>query len=385
MPILKKYWISIVLSLAGFTLITLTVFADSLGLVHNTAWGGIRVLGLVIGILFVFCAAVFQVVPSKPGRVYILGALLAGSVLMVYVWFGTAGYWTRWPASTNYYDMQATAFQHGQIALLLKPDPALLAMPDPYDVPARKAQPGLAYVFDGSFYHGKFYLYWGPVPAVMLALVKYVAPLAIGDQYLVFAFVAGLFLIQVLLILWIWSRFFQHLPSWTVWMGILLVGLASPWTWLLNQPEIYEASIAAGQFFFLGGLFIALLALARPTLSPWRFAMAGILWGCAVGSQWILALPVLFMALMLFWWLTNPNRPQEEARTVQLALGSFVIPIVAVVLLLGWYNWVRFGSVFESGLRYQLSGINYRDHYDEIFLLGYVPANFRNYFIPGRT
>src|SRR5258708_37686732 len=107
--------------------------------------------------------------------------------------------------------------------------------------------------------------------------------------------------------------------------------------------------------------------------------MAGILWGCAVGSQWILALPVLFMALMIFGWLTNPNRPQEEARTVQLALGSFVIPIVAVVLLLGWYNWVRFGSVFESGLRYQLSGINYRDHYDEIFLLGYVPANFRNY------
>ena len=254
MPTIKKSGISIITILFGLALIALALFAVRLGLSRNTGWGGVRILILVIGILIILSVAVLHFVISKFGRIYFLASLLGLLVIALYVWFATVGYWTKWPETTNYYDLQATAFRHGQLALQLKPDPALLAMPDPYDVQARRAQPGLSYLFDGFFYQGKYYLYWGPVPAVILALIKFIQPVAIGDQFLVFVYVSGLFIFQSLLVLFIWRRFFQNLPPWTILLGIALVGLASPLTWLINQPEIYEASIAAGQYLLVGGL-----------------------------------------------------------------------------------------------------------------------------------
>ena len=63
----------------------------------------------------------------------------------------------------------ATAFEHGSFSLEAKPNPALLALPDPYDPSARA---GINYPKDFSLYKGRYYLYFGPVPALILAIFK---------------------------------------------------------------------------------------------------------------------------------------------------------------------------------------------------------------------
>jgi hypothetical protein len=355
------------------------VFANQIGFDHNIYWGAGRIFALIIGILVVVCAAFFSRYTSKLKRVYFLAGLIVLLVLAVYGWFVSVGYWTYWPKTTNYYDMLASSFQHNQLSLQIKVDPVLLAMPNPYDIYAREALPQVTYLFDGSFYKGAFYLYWGPVPALLLVPFKFAFPGEIGDQVLVFAFISGLFIFESLLMLGIWERFFENLPAWTVLTGILLAGLITPMTWMLNQPQIYEASIASGQFFLIGGVYFAFTALDEPMPSNWRWVLTGIFWAAAVGSRNVLALPVLFMTLMIVLWIVRSRGKSTAHTRPVVTLTGLLLPLAVGAGLLGWYNWARFGSVLETGLRFQLSGINYLEYYKDVFSTKYVLLNLRYY------
>ena len=181
-------------------------------------------------------------------------------VIIVYVWLISFGSWFNWPATSNYYDQLATAFEHRSLSIETKPSRALLALPDPYDPSARA---GINYPKDFSLYNGKYYLYFGPVPALILATVKSMGVNNLGDQDIVFAFVSGIFIFQSLLILKIWRRFFQKVPLWIILACILFGGLVSPFTWILTQARVYEAAASSGQFFFLAGFYFVISALEQ--------------------------------------------------------------------------------------------------------------------------
>ena len=382
---MKRLWLKTSVILLGLIFSGMALFTGQLGFDRNPHWGTLRFLTLAIGILIIISAVVISRIASKIKQVYFLAGLIVLGVLVVYVWFISVGFWTTWPKTTNYYDMLATSFQHNQLSLQIQPDPLLLAMPDPYDIYAREAQTGITYLFDGSFYNGRFYLYWGPVPALILLPFKFIFLGEIGDQYLVFAFVSGLFIFQSLLILKIWRRFFEDLPAWTVLLGISLAGLSTPGTWILNQPQIYEASIESGQFFLIGGLYFAFIALDRPVTSLWRLVVTGIFWSAAVGSRNVLALPVILLALMIALWMVRFRGPEAAHARAAVNLMGLLLPLVIGAGFLGWYNWARFGSPLESGLRFQLSGINYREYYNDLFSVRYFLLNLRYYlFTPFR-
>jgi hypothetical protein len=364
--------------ISGFIITGMAIFADRIGFDHNPHWGTGRIFALAIGILIVICTIFYSSITSKLGRIYFLAGLIVLLVIAVYVWFVSVGYWTNWPKTTNYFDMLATSFQHNQLSLQIKVDPALLAMHDPYDIYAREALPHITYLFDGSFYKGEYYLYWGPIPALILVPFKFAFPGEIGDQVLVLAFVSGLFIFQSLLMLKIWGRFFETLPAWAVLMGILLAGLITPTTWMLNLPRFYEASIESGQFFLIGGVYFAFTALDKPTPSIWRLVLTGIFWSFAVGSRNVLALPVIFMTLMTAFWIIR-YYGQATTRGTAVILTGLILPLAIGAGLLGWYNLARFGSVLETGLRFQLSGINYREYYSDLFSTKYVLLNLRYY------
>ena len=376
---MKRSWLTIAAIISGFIIACFAVFADRIGLDHNAHWGTSRIIILIIGILVVACAAFFSRYTSNLKRVYFLAGLIVLLVLTGYVWFISVGYWTYWPKTTNYYDMLASSFQHNQLSLQIKVDPVLLAMPNPYDIYAREALPQVTYLFDGSFYKGAFYLYWGPVPALLLVPFKFAFPGEIGDQVLVFAFISGLFIFESLLILGIWKRFFENLPAWTVLTGILLVGMITPMTWMLNQPQIYEASIASGQLFLIGGVYFAFTGLAEPAPSTWRLILTGIFWSAAVASRNVLALPVLFLTFMIVLWIIRSRGKSMALSGAIVTLTWVLLPLAIGAGLLGWYNSARFGSVLETGLRFQLSGINYVQYYNVVFSLKYVLLNLRYY------
>ena len=60
-------------------------------------------------------------------RITWLTALSALAVVVIYIFFISVGTWTKWPTTTDFYAQLARAFDHGQVSLLTKPDPSILA------------------------------------------------------------------------------------------------------------------------------------------------------------------------------------------------------------------------------------------------------------------
>ncbi len=375
------------------------VFATMLGLDHNPEWGRGRIAALILGVWIASGGALDyrypgfaagakskleSLIENHPLAVWIRGYLFTLPavllVLLAYVWFISAGLWTTWPPRTSRYALLATAFQNGELSLPVEPEPELLKLPNPYDPAARDAlkQQGIRIPLDLSLYKGKFYLYFGPVPALILAALDPLFRARLGDLHLVFGFVCGLFLFQFLMVLVIWERFFRGLPKWLLLLSVLVVGLGAPSTFLLNDPSVYEAAISGGQFFLMGGFLAALGALGGPAPSGWRLALAGTLWALAIGTRLTLGVSVGFLVLAAAYWIFRTQRLPFDRMKRMLAL---VLPLILGAIGLGWYNWARFGSVLETGFFYSLSGTDLQKYHDALFSPAYILQNLYNYVL----
>lgn len=304
-------------------------------------------------------------------------------VLLFYLWIVSVGRWDDWPNSSEYYDQLAEAFLHGQVHLLTKPDPALATLEDPYDIDARSHIP---YIWDVTYFDGKYFLYWGPVPALILMIIKSFTASVIGDQYLVFAFVLGSFFFSCLSIIALWRRLYKNRHWGNLLLPILVAGLATPMPWPLNRPAIYEAAIAAGQFFLIGGIYWAITAFDKPQGITGRLSLAGVFWVLAVGSRATLLGAAIFLPATLMWIILKRRLSDASGRTILSSTLHLLLPLLLGAALLAWYNHMRFGSFFETGHRYVLTYANLHRDYDQAFSSKYLLSNLYNYALnPYRT
>ena len=382
--VMKSLLYQLTFAVIGLSLSCLSVFANQLGFAHGMDWGGGRILLLTVGIS-ILGMSLFS---SYFGRqkVYVATTTSLLLVLVVYVFIVTAGQWTSLPKSSQHYDELATAFRSGHLYLDVQPPAALLALPDPYDPQARKNDPALTafiedHAWDLSLYNERFYMYWGPAPALILLIVKLVYAGPIGDQVLAFIFGWAALIFQTLLLVRIWLRFFSQLPVWTISLGITTTGLIVPIIWMLNMPRIYQAAIFSCQFFLIGGLYFAYTALEQDTIHTGKLWIAGLFWSMAIASRATLLGSVLFLIVTILIMLIRQFHQTRNRMGLLLKIAAMVIPMAVTLIALGSYNIARFGSGFEFGLRYQLTLSNLNKIYDQVFSSQYISPNLYNYLL----
>jgi hypothetical protein len=290
-------------------------------------------------------------------------AALVLLVLAFYLWFASAGRWDRIPSSTTHYQLLASGFERGRLSL-------------PIDRSNWSDLPR-----DLSRFEDKYYMYWGPAPALIVVALRSFTNARIADAHLAFGFVCGTFLMQCLLLRVIWHRHFQQLPAWTLQAMILFVGVAGPPLFLRHNHEtakIYEAAINAGQFFLMAGVLALAHGLSGRGGKPSHFALAGALWAFAFASRLTLAVPIAFGLVVIVLWSAHAF---SSWRQRLLRLVSLGLPLALSVAILGWYNWARFGSVMETGFSYQLAPVLRRNEYRELWDARYVIPNIYNYVL----
>ncbi len=319
-----------------------------------------------------------QTITQKPSRGVLLISFSTILTVLIYVWLISFGSWTRWKTLSNSYEQLASAFDKGKLYLDTKPDPALLALANPYDPSARA---GINAINDASLYNGKYYLYFGPAPALPLAILKFLGLGQIGDQYLVFAFILGIAFIQALLMIKIWRHFFHDMSISIIAICILLGGLITPFASMLTKARVYEAAIASGQFFFLAGYYFIFTALENQTTSDKHLMLGGTSLALAIGSRLTQIVPVGFLIAMTAFWYLKKNYKHKSLLTIIKSINPVIIPVIVGVAILGWYNWARFGSVFETGIFYQLAWTDPQKNYHEFFSPLYILQNLYNYLI----
>ncbi|HXX47814.1 MAG TPA: hypothetical protein VEN47_06285, partial [Myxococcota bacterium] len=280
-------------------------------------------------------------------------SLLVVAIELSYAFMVGGGSLSDWPTWTRFYDLQAAGFRAGHLYLQRAPDPRVLAEEDPWDPRLRSL-----WLWDASLYQGRYYSYWGPLPALILAVV---GP-GVGDQVPAFALLSIELVAGALLIERMARRAFRDVSSAHVLGAIALFAFASPTPWMLARPAVYEAAIGGGAAFLLLGLVFAFDALSAEPGSREAgraLLLAGSAWAVGLACRVTIGPPALLVAVWTALLLPRgaPQRKKPDplpARRLR-ALVRLAAPLAASALLLLLYNELRFDSWLEFGTRFQHS------------------------------
>jgi hypothetical protein len=214
--------------------------------------------------------------------------------------------------------------------------------------------------WDAVLFDRRYYIYWGPVPALFLLGFKVITRHVgvIADQWPMLAFMLGRLYAGAALILSLAKTMRERPPYWAVALAIVVFGVASPTPFVIARPHVYEASIAAGQCFLFWGLVAAFWGLIQRRAQTLLFVAAGALWALGMGSRatLIAVVPLLVLITGIFAWRRAGSAIGPGFRAL-LALG---VPVALGLVACAAYNYVRFGSVGEFGVNYQLTGRQFK-------------------------
>lgn len=313
--------------------------------------------------------------PARRGRKWerALVAALCVAIGWFYLWTerSNADPWKFGREQNDYYNLLIDGWLDGHLHMKVPVPAALLALPDPYDPTTRP--PGLA-LHDASFYHGKYYLYFGAAPLVALMLpFRLLTGIDLPQPAAELVFVYAGFLASVGLFLGIRRRYFPETGPATAILGTLVLGLAGLGPVLLRRPHMWELPIAAGYCFATIALGCVWGSLHSPRRRGWWFAAAGLALGLAIGSRptYLIASSLLVVPLV-YWWRRDRRLPWRPA-------ACAVVPLLLIGMVMAWHNYARFGNPLEFGQTYQFS-LDYEAKVTH-FSPRYVPFNAWRYFV----
>jgi hypothetical protein len=291
-----------------------------------------------------------------PGAVAFWTATLAAHAFVgwAYLWMATGGTFESDPVPGSLYDLLAQAFLAGQLHLQIAPSAELLALANPYD----PLQQLFVRLPDASLFDGKYYVYFGPVPALVDALWRLLGGTPAHDIVLQFVFGFGSCLWTWMILRYLKERAFAQVPYALVLVAYLCSAIGGVGLYLEARVIVHHLAILAASFFMLGGVYFWLRGQSGGRFATAELAVGGLLFGLGFGSRFTALAYAGGAGLVLLWQWAQAPRSQQALRN----FFAFAVPSGTILVVLLAYNYARFGSPFEFGLRYALTGIiNFND------------------------
>lgn len=316
--------------------------------------------------------------PAKPGTPRRAGpwlaALVLGLVALFYLWTADPGM-SLHPsrADQSYNNLLVRGMLKGHLSLDVPGDPFLATLKNPYD-PISRAGHGL---HDASYFRGKYYIYFGVTPVLILFLPYHLLTGSyLPDELAVVVF-------SVLGVAAGWGLFrrivrecFPRTPAWVQAFAAAALGLATMVAPLLRRPAMWEVPISCAYALFMLTLYLLWRACAGRSALAWT-AAASVAMGLTVGARPTYLLGSVVLAIPWLWRARQQGRAFRQSgewwRMACAALG----PMAAVGMGLGLYNYERFGSPLEFGITYQMAGDDVSKM--RLFSLGCLLFNLRLY------
>ncbi|MBP3325124.1 MAG: hypothetical protein J6L77_01720 [Coprococcus sp.] len=274
-------------------------------------------------------------------------------------WNTSAIDWYKtWDHHRQYYDL-IDAFENGRLDVGDAAD-ELAELENPYDSGARD-RAGLFFQsrWDHAYFQGKYYVYFGVVPAVLL---YWPYQLLTGNElpnYHAVYFLGVMIMLGILFLLWqIVRRWFQNTPFVLYLTVSGVFGAASCLGYAVYKPDFYIVPIMTAIMFGLFGLGFWISAERktaenRKKLITWRLVMGSLCIALIAGCRPQL-LFIVSLGIILFWSNCFQERLLFSKRSIKQTV-AICIPFVVVAALIMWYNSARFGSPFDFGANYNLT------------------------------
>lgn len=220
---------------------------------------------------------------------------------------------------------------------------------------------------DCSFFKEKCYWSLGPFPALLMMpgvlLFKQIG-LVFTQNYL-----QWLVIIAVFMACYFLAKKFGYDRRDSGWLALAFVA----------GSVFVGVALDARSWYFSQAISVLLALLALwEYFSKKRYWLIGCLMAALVATRLDMALAGCFFALDIL--LDKKISLKEKfARFVRLGL-----PVVAALSLLGWYNFARFGNIFETGYGFAAVGLPIQEFLRRqwgLFDPRFIPTNFFYYFM----
>lgn len=277
----------------------------------------------------------------------------------------------------------ARSLAKGQTTIDFEVSEELLAMKNPYDAAARSIH-GVKFALDYAYYEGHYYVYFGIVPCLLLYLPYYLLTGMDLPNWCAVAFFAVLLALSIAYMLYaICKRYF---PSVTLRIFLLeyeqlLVG--SMLFYVLSDSGSYCIPMIASLTFVALGIACWVCAGDPSCICSNRHISLGstIMALCAGCRPQLVLSAVLSYPLLRGVMLPKDAalRGQSlQTHIVRRRWLCFSLPFFMIAIPLMYYNYIRFGSVFEFGAKYNLTSTNI---YDTSFSLERIPYGIFYYLL----
>ncbi len=281
------------------------------------------------------------------------------------------------------YNYLADSFNNGHVYLdYAEPPQALIDMENPYDKNERNRvmrEKGAGYKWDHAYYEGKYYVYFGALP-----VLTYYLPYKnlTGEEFMTYA---GVFINAVIFIIFAFmlmnkviKRWFKDIPFVSYLLLTEVLVASSGIIFSLRKPDIYAMPISMALMLVTVGLYFWISAWdCRLKLTKTIQLLIGSLCMALVAGCRPQFLIASFLAIPLFWRTVFKDRELFSKKSIGASI-AFVLPYVIVAAVVMWYNYARFGSVFDFGANYNLTT---NDMTRRGFEFGRIPFGIFCYFL----
>ena len=258
------------------------------------------------------------------------------------------------------YHQLTDAILDGRLYLDKEPPEYLSELENPYDYSARteaKLETDESYYWDAAYFEGKYYVYFGIVPVLLLYLPYRVITGVHLPHFVAIAICLCLFALGAFLLLAkIIKRYFGEgkIPLVAYLLASLVFVNASGAVFIAKRPDFYSVPIISALAFTVFGLYFwisSVKAGGRVSIIP---ACLGSLCMALVAGcrpQLLVASAFIFV---IYWNCVFRDRTVFSKKGLGATL-ALILPYLLVAAFIMWYNYARFGSPFDFGANYNLT------------------------------
>lgn len=273
------------------------------------------------------------------------------------------------------YKKLTEAFLDGNTYIDEEPSDELIALENPYDTGAR-SKAGVSYKFDYAYFNGKYYVYFGAVPVLLFYMPYYlVTGTHISNEYVILITAILFLMFSFLLMREIVKRYFKNVSYALYFIFSELLFLSSGAVFPIKRPDFYFVPVFLAMMLAFAGLYFWITSIdKKQDFIKWRLCLGSICMSLIAGTR-PQVLMASFLAVPLFWNKVFRDRKLFSKKSI-IDTVIFIFPYIISAAAVMWYNYVRFGSVFDFGANYNLTT---NDMTKRGFVLGRIPTGIFMY------
>ena len=252
------------------------------------------------------------------------------------------------------YNVLAKAFREKRLYIEEEKNPEILEMKNPYDTGERyklAAQKNLNFKWDYSYYKGKYYVYFGMGPVLLLYLqYNLLTGNDLNNLFVNMIFIVATSFSITYLLYMTCKKWFKDVKLLTFIMCDILLISSCGIFYVAKRPDFYNIPILISIFFTTLGLGLFISASLDKKLFKTKLALASSFMAfVALCRPQFLISTFLIIPLYYDYFFKKIDKKKFKE------LLCIIIPYIIFAVLTCAYNYARYGNILDFGVNYNLT------------------------------